>query len=1252
MRIEKITITNLTSIEGEQTVDFTEEPLRSAGLFAITGAMGSGKTTLLDAVALALYGTAPRFEGIEKISTNDTDLLADESLKAKTSQPACGLLRRGKKQGSAAVTFRTNDGVLYEATWSVGLNGKGRPDTPKRTLERLAPRPHTFEKAEVKDAIVRVLGLTYEQFTRTVLLAQGSFANFLQAKADEKAALLEKLTGTELFGSIGARIYNLQKEAEAALNALEKQREGILANHLSPEALREAEEQRDRLDAAVRALRAQQESQKRAVEWLTAYAQATERLQKAEAHAIETNRALAAQRADELRLERYDAVSPLRPLHEQLALRRADAVRLRAEEADVTRRAEEARHRMDEAKAHLDVRHERTADAEQQLRQRTPDIERGHTLNGEINEGDKQLTAQQQDLERIVLQQQRHADERRAKKEALAAGEQRLADLRLKRQQLQVHRQMFDKLDLVKERLADLVSETDRGNQAKARQATELARRDDLAAQSKRIEQADHDYQAQMATLQGELHIHRQAIIGRQSEQLQQTAAAATARLDALARATTLWEHIAEGYAAISARTADLRRAATEVGQLEKDILSAQQQTEAARAVFEQARTAYTLSQSENIVRLRENLREGTACPVCGATHHPYHTETERELGQLLDNLEKEYNVASERLAAHTLTLQTLTRDHAARQAALEADTRALDDLRRRQDADVREWSVFAPLDSSFADCTPTTNVNTRRDMLRALADSTQRTATEAAKALADYNLHQGRINTLTADIDALNARMNDNRALLDSLRTERRIAETTLSEVASIIALSDRARTQHYDDLAQLITVADWFATFQRDPDTLRATITTLHSDWTVTCANLDEAERAQAVSHEELRNLETLAQEDQRHVTAARDTLAATREIVERKREELQRLFGGKTPADESERLKQAITAARADELSAQRDYDRRRAALDTLQGQLASLRTTIAQNDTQAADLRNRLDLDIARFNAAHSPLRPDELDTLFADETAWPALRQAIEQTHRDNLLALQDVEAARNARAALNADPHRPEQGDQTDAEALQALLQETAERLAEAEQQHGQQNARLLAHAACARQAERLDGELQKRRDDLNEWKRLNTLFGSSDGKKFRTLAQSYTFALLIRHANHHLRQLCPRYALAGVPGTLLLEIIDHDMCDQHRLVSSLSGGETFVVSLALALALSSLSSGTLHIGTLFIDEGFGNLDARSLDLVMLALSNLESTQGRKVGIISHADAIREQIHPQVHLRRLPGSGGSVVEVG
>ena len=166
-----------------------------------------------------------------------------------------------------------------------------------------------------------------------------------------------------------------------------------------------------------------------------------------------------------------------------------------------------------------------------------------------------------------------------------------------------------------------------------------------------------------------------------------------------------------------------------------------------------------------------------------------------------------------------------------------------------------------------------------------------------------------------------------------------------------------------------------------------------------------------------------------------------------------------------------------------------------------------------------------------------------------------------------------------------------------------------------------------------------LEQELTEKQETANRWGKLNKLIGSADGTKFKVIAQSYTLNLLLMHANKHLSYLSKRYRLQQVPGTLALQVIDCDMCDEVRTVYSLSGGESFLISLALALGLSSLSSNNLRVESLFIDEGFGSLDADSLRTVMEALEQLQM-QGRKIGVISHVQEMSERIAVQVQLHR------------
>lgn len=178
-----------------------------------------------------------------------------------------------------------------------------------------------------------------------------------------------------------------------------------------------------------------------------------------------------------------------------------------------------------------------------------------------------------------------------------------------------------------------------------------------------------------------------------------------------------------------------------------------------------------------------------------------------------------------------------------------------------------------------------------------------------------------------------------------------------------------------------------------------------------------------------------------------------------------------------------------------------------------------------------------------------------------------------------------------------------------------------------------------------------LTNELRERQVDAEQWAKLNKLIGSADGSKFKIIAQSYTLNLLLLHANQHLTYLSRRYKLQQVPGTLALQVVDCDMCDEVRTVYSLSGGESFLISLALALGLSSLSSNNLKVESLFIDEGFGSLDAASLRTAMEALEQLQM-QGRKIGVISHVQEMSERITIQVQVHKKVNGKSAISIVG
>ena len=203
-------------------------------------------------------------------------------------------------------------------------------------------------------------------------------------------------------------------------------------------------------------------------------------------------------------------------------------------------------------------------------------------------------------------------------------------------------------------------------------------------------------------------------------------------------------------------------------------------------------------------------------------------------------------------------------------------------------------------------------------------------------------------------------------------------------------------------------------------------------------------------------------------------------------------------------------------------------------------------------------------------------------------------------------------------------------------EQLPEIIKKQQEENLNTERALSTMEARLLQQAKNKLTVEQIAKELAEKQTIAERWAKLNKLIGSADGAKFKVIAQSYTLNLLLLHANKHLSYLSKRYKLQQVPDTLALQVIDCDMCDEIRTVYSLSGGESFLISLALALGLSSLSSNNLKVESLFIDEGFGSLDKEALTKAITVLEQIG--ENRMVGVISHVDDMKEGIAQQLSI--------------
>lgn len=361
----------------------------------------------------------------------------------------------------------------------------------------------------------------------------------------------------------------------------------------------------------------------------------------------------------------------------------------------------------------------------------------------------------------------------------------------------------------------------------------------------------------------------------------------------------------------------------------------------------------------------------------------------------------------------------------------------------------------------------------------------------------------------------------------------------------------------------------------------------------------------------------------------------------VVDEKASARAELLGGEATASHRTRINEARRTARE-------TLTKAREAKSSTAGafQSASARCEEATSGLEAAKSR-RASAEVAFNTACQDTARsPDQVSALIAtDPAVCRALRSRIQEIER----TVNDADAATLTRQ--NDLGRALEWFDETtDAEALTTVVAALAAEIGDLHQRTGVLSAALARDDDARRTAANLSAEIDTARVELAIWQAVDDAVGSASGDRFRRFVQGVTLDHMVQLANDHLNALSPRYRLArGTVSDLALHIIDRDMGDEVRGTRSLSGGERFLVSLALALALSGLEGRSSFVDTLFIDEGFGSLDADTLDLAVDALETLQG-RGQKVGVITHVAAMIERIAVQVRVEKC-GAGRSEIRI-
>ncbi len=1134
MKFLQLEILNLASLDkqGGEVINFEEGALGESTIFSIVGPTGSGKSTLLDAICLALYNRAPRYPRKKGDKNQSIEIFgaADASENNRLAPTdSRNILTRGKKEGYSKLTFLANNGSIYRAEWHVRFQ-RVRYENAKTALYKITRNGEeiTEETADWNE-LPNIIGLDYDQFLRTVLIAQGSFANFLTAKENERYELLEKLIGCEeTYTNIATEIKKAKDQATDAYNQMAASVEAVKQNLLNDEELAQLKEEIDRLEKAEKELDSQLQAISKDLQWFEENDKQIKQIAIYQTDMEQAADAIKAMRAQILRLQLHDEVQPavnqLQEVERQTQSIHEQEENILKAEANI--KSQESA--ISESEKTLASLKEAVGKAQEQLEKALPVIAEARALKTKMEAAMPNLKEKKEALEL-------------AQKENLTA----LNDVEENARNIQKWEAETEKANLALKATQEEIAK----QKQVLHEATQAAEQAWETERNKTAEQNIEELQNSKTVADRKLQDVQQAI-------------KVVAHLDA---ATAEKQKNEERILVLGKRNAEIDEA---LGKLTIEALTQETLT---------LRNAYTLMVSEKWEIHRANLTEGKPCPLCGSTTHPYHTDNRQfeeattELSQLLKAKEDLLKLQ-----------QKQEKDLSGERKQNDGEVQTLQKQQEKLSGEIatyeEEWKAL------IAQYPKIPKAETE---LKSLLPIYENKAKDASSKLSLFNKIQKEIERLTQLKDK---------------------------------AVKDEAA---YESKASTIQ--------NKAQENASASATKLAEQKALTI-NLISQQKSKEEAYEK-----------------ALQAWNSAKKEMEEWQEKYKQILNGEEP----DAAEQRMTAAKDEATKA---ADTQNENINKLKAELAnskgSHQTMLSQNKTMKENLQEKekeLDLWIEEYNKQleKKSIEPSLIDRntireMLHSAEDWNAIRR--EKDEKEKAVASTTALYQSAEKAHQQHLEHQPAQT----RDALLAIQQEYQERsqrneliAAKARMQNHQEAVKLLGDKAEA---------LQLVTQEKDDWTAITDAIGA-DGKTLRKIAQCYTLSFLIAHANQEIRKFNSRYELQQVKHSLGIRVIDHDRADDIRDTTSLSGGETFIVSLGLALGLSALSSRNISFENLFIDEGFGTLDPDTLATVIDSLAMLQSSQGKKVGVISHTDTMSERITTQIRIIKNGNSGSSHIEI-
>lgn len=1229
MKILRLEVCNLASLvaspEQPHVVDFTVSPLKDAGLLAITGATGAGKSTLLDAMCLALFNEIPRLR--------TAHLGQDGRLSDAKDQLSFGdkrnVLSRGAAEGFARVEFQGLDGGRYRAEWRVKrayLKPEGGLQAVERSVRDLDRNVVLASKAkECAERIEQLIGMNFDQFTRAVLLAQSEFSTFLKANDGERAALLECLTDSGIYTELGKLTFQKAKIASEAKKQLETQHG--LVTPLSLDARQQLEQQLSQQEQACSALTQQLEQLNQQQRWHQQHTDLDQQYQHAQHSQQATQADWQATAPQRQRLEQRQALAEVRHDYVSAKTLQDEIIALKLRISSTQQQLDHADHAAKQAEHHRQQAEQAWQRWQDQLTQLKPQISQAEHDSIQLRLEQHEQATQQQQLNQTQhdLQQQ-------------YAQQQQLQAAFSQQQQAQQHvgaqlaqSQAWQTVDTVP--LSALITAL---HTAATQQATGLQHQQQYAA----LQPAQHAAQQQFDHAQQQLQQHLtqhgdDPALQQQLLDLTQQKTKLQADIQQLQQLQHGQQHCQQLEQQLAAQQAKRQQWQQQQAEQQQQLAATERDVQQSRIVQQthsQHLQRQRIIQQHSAIDLRATLQPAQPCPVCGSSQHPY-------AGDLVDSAA--LSLAEQLLQDSEQQLQVFTEQYQQKQQQLtqqqvelrhtEQQLRLTQQLEQDLSASLlAQQQMLLPLQQQLAAAYPSSQLDDIDGLL-----------VQQHQALSALEQHTTQIFEWQAERIQLRTQVEQAKQQLEQVLRDAAKLEQTMQQTQQAAAWA----TEQFLPALPIELQQTWQQAAASPTE-----LTTLAEQWQQTVQqrrqqlDVQQAGGLQlATTQQQLDALQPLLTQQQQLLSAQQHQLTQRQASIERLQRQIQQVLPVDLPDVKAwqAHVDQHSSRLVQQQQLAQQQQQHAQAQLQAAQRELALQQQALSQQ-------KHERDACAARVLACRERYLPQVSNEALAELMVISDLDvQQMQQQLQQQQRAL-DQANARLEQLQQQLATHRQQQPTANQAEILAAIQQQHTA-LQQAQEQRATSLHLLREDDARRKRDQALVQQIAQAEIEHQRWAKLAAPIGCATGATFRKIAQGYQLDSLLFYANQQLQLFSPRYQLQRAPNSLGLLVIDADLANERRAVHSLSGGESFLVSLALALALAQMASGQMQIESLFIDEGFGSLDPESLQVVMDALDQLQG-QGRKVAVITHVQEMQERIPVQIRVERV-GSGRSVLRV-